>query len=501
MLPLLVSSQIREADAYTIEHEPIASIDLMERASKAFVGWFINHFPDKFQSIAVYCGTGNNGGDGLAIARMLKDHGYQKVDIKIALFSSRSSDDFNTNLHRLIPAGVNIFEIKPGEDLPEENSTIIIDALLGTGLNKPLEGDYKRLVNYLNNLNKTVVAVDVPTGFFSEGVTDPEASVLKSDLVITFQQPKINFLLPESGPYIHCWEVVNIGINEQFIRSLNSPYQLVEENDIRKRLKPRHRFSNKGTYGHALIISGAAETMGAALLCSSACASAGSGLTTACIPQSGLIALNSYHPEIMAIVRNKDEEPEIDWEKFSTVAIGPGIGKDKDTLALLVNLLKTYHKPVVMDADALNLLSVDMGLWRHVPKGSIITPHMKEFDRLFGEHTNWWQRLQTGMDMAKEHGIYIVLKNDYTITMTPDGKLFFNSTSNAAMASGGMGDVLTGVIAALLAQKYSPEDACIIGSYIHGKAGDELALPNRMHVVLPGHLITQLPTTIAKLMA
>jgi len=501
MLPLLVSSQIREADAYTIEHEPIASIDLMERASKAFVGWFVNHFPDKFQSISVYCGTGNNGGDGLAIARMLKDHSYQNVDVKIAFFSSRLSDDFNTNLDRLFPSGTNIFEIKPNEDLPEENSSIIIDALLGTGLNKPLEGDYKRLVNYLNNLHKTVVAVDVPTGFLSEGVTDPEAAVLKADLVITFQQPKINFLLPESAPHIHCWEAVNIHLNEQFIQSLDSPYQLVEEKDIRKRLKPRHRFSNKGTYGHSLIIAGADETMGAALLSASACAYAGSGLTTACIPRSGLVALNSHHPEIMAIVRNKDEEPEIEWEKFSTIAIGPGIGKDKDTLALLVKLLQTYQKPVVMDADALNLLSIHFGLWRYVPKGSIITPHMKEFDRLFGEHTSWWQRLQTGIDMAQEHGIYIVLKNDYTITITPQGKLFFNSTSNAAMASGGMGDVLTGIIAALLAQKYSPEDACIIGNYIHGKAGDELALPNRMYVVLPGRLITQLPITIAKLMA
>jgi len=501
MLPLLVSSQIREADAYTIAHEPIASIDLMERASKAFVGWFVNHFPDKLQSISVYCGTGNNGGDGLAIARMLKDHSYQKIDVKIAFFSSRLSDDFNTNLDRLFPSGTNIFEIKPNEELPEENSSIIIDALLGTGLNKPLEGDFKRLVNYLNNLHKTVVAVDVPTGFLSEGVTDPEASVLKSDLVITFQQPKINFLLPESSPYIHCWEAVNIRLNEQFIKSLDSPYQLIEEKDIRKRLKPRHRFSNKGTYGHSLVIAGADETMGAALLSASACAYAGSGLTTACIPRSGLVALNSYHPEIMAIVRNKDEEPEIEWEKFSTVAIGPGIGKDKDTLALLVKLLQTYQKPVVMDADALNLLSIHFGLWRYVPKGSIITPHMKEFDRLFGEHTNWWQRLQTGIDMAQEHGIYIVLKNDYTITITPQGKLYFNSTSNAAMASGGMGDVLTGIIAALLAQKYSPEDACIIGNYIHGKAGDELALPNRMHVVLPGRLITQLPITIAKLIA
>ncbi|HEY4197291.1 MAG TPA: NAD(P)H-hydrate dehydratase [Mucilaginibacter sp.] len=501
MLPLLISSQIREADAYTIAHEPIASIDLMERASKAFVSWFINHFPDKKQSIAVYCGTGNNGGDGLAIARMLTVHDYQNVNVKIASFSSKSSDDFNTNLHRLIPSAIPIKEIKPGEELPEEDSAIIIDALLGTGLNKPLTGDFERLVNYLNGLHKTAVAVDVPTGFFSEGETDPDAPVLKADLVITFQQPKINFLLPESAPHILCWEAVNIGINENFIRSLDSPYQLVEEKDIRKRLKPRHRFSNKGTYGHALIVAGQPETMGAALLCSSACAYTGAGLTTACIPLSGLIALNSHQPEVMAIVRNEKEQVEIEWTKFTTIAVGPGLGKEKDTLALFTNLLKGYDKPMVIDADALNLLAVHRGLWKYVPANSIVTPHVKEFDRLFGEHKNWWQRLQTGIEMAKEHKVFIVLKNDYTISITPDGKLFFNSTSNAAMASGGMGDVLTGILAALLAQNYSSEDACIIGNYIHGKAGDELALPNRMHVVLPGRLILQLPITMAKLMA
>jgi hydroxyethylthiazole kinase-like uncharacterized protein yjeF len=502
MLPLLTSPQIREADAYTIAHEPIASIDLMERASKAFVGWFINHFPDKKQTIAVYCGTGNNGGDGLAIARMLKDHQYQNVNVKIVLFSSRSSDDFNTNLNRLVPLGIDIKEIKPGEELPLEDSRIIIDALLGTGLNKPLSGDYAHLVNYLNGLQKTVVAVDVPTGFFSEGEIDPDAPVLKADLVITFQQPKISFLLPESSPYIKCWEAVNISINAHFIHSLNSPYQLVGEKDIRAKLRPRHRFSNKGTYGHALIIAGQPETMGAALLCSSACAYAGAGLTTACVPQSGLTALNAYQPEIMAIVRKENERNVIvDWSKFSAIAVGPGLGKDENALALFTDLLKNYDKPIVIDADALNLLAAHPDLWTYVPENSILTPHVKEFDRLFGEHKNWWQRLQTGRQKAKEHKVCIVLKNDYTISITPDEKLLFNSTSNAAMASGGMGDVLTGILAALLAQKYSSEDACVIGNYIHGKAGDELALPNRMNVVLPGRLATQLPVTMAKLMA
>ncbi len=501
MLPLLTAAQIREGDAYTIAQEPIASVDLMERASKAFVGWFINHFPDKKQSITVYCGTGNNGGDGLAIARMLNDHQYKALNVKIARFSDKATDDFNANLLRLKNTQIPLSEIRTGEIPPVENSAVIIDALLGSGLNKPLAGDYKNLVDYLNGLEKTRVAVDVPTGFFTDGEMPPDAVVLKADLVITFQQPKINFLLPESAPYIKCWEAVNIGIDEKFLQSLDSPYQAVEEKDIRKMLKPRHRFSNKGTYGHALIVAGQPETMGAALLSSAGCVYAGAGLTTACVPQSGLIALNCHIPEVMAIVRKDAELPEIKWDAFTTIGIGPGLGKDKDTLALFTNILTHYKKPVVVDADALNLLATNEELWKKLPESSILTPHVKEFDRLFGDHANWWQRMQTGLKKAKEHNICILLKNDYTLVISPKGKIYFNTTSNQAMATGGMGDVLTGIITSLLAQKYSPEEACIIGAYIHGKAGDELALPNRMNVVLPGQLAARLPFTMAKLMA
>jgi hydroxyethylthiazole kinase-like uncharacterized protein yjeF len=500
MLPLLTSPQIREADAYTIANEPISSVNLMERAAKAFVGWFVNHFPDKKQAISIYCGTGNNGGDGLAIARILHGHHYKSVNIKVTRFSDKASDDFNVNLKKL-QSTITVMEIKSGDDFPDEDSPVLIDAMLGSGLNKPLHGDYERLVKHLNSLEKTVVAVDIPTGFFSEGETKPDSTVLKAKLVITFQQPKINFLLPESGPVMECWEAVNIGIDDKFVQSLDSPYRFITEKDIRHLMKPRHKFSNKGTFGHALIVAGQAKTMGAALLCSSACAHAGAGLTTACVPESGLIALNSYLPEIMAIVRQGNDLPEIGWDKFSTMGIGPGLGNDENSLNLLCDILTNYKKPVVIDADALNILAEHKQLWTMVPEGSIITPHMKEFDRLFGESNSWWQRLQTAIEKAKEHKICIVLKNDYTITATPDGKAYFNSTSNAAMASGGMGDALTGIITALLAQKYSSQDACIIGTYIHGKAGDELALPNRMHVVLPGKLIGQLPITIAKFTA
>lgn len=501
MLPLLTSAQIRQADAYTIANEPITSVDLMERASKAFVGWFINHFPDKRESITFYCGTGNNGGDGLAIARLLGGHQYKKIYVKIARFSDRVSDDFTINLERLKQTSIPVIEINKGDELPDENSAIIIDALLGSGLNKPLTGDYERLVKYINDLHKTVVAVDVPTGFFSDAEILPGATVINANLVITFQQARINFLLPESAPHIKNWETVNIGISEGYVQTLNSLYQFVEEKDIRSTLKPRSRFSNKGTYGHTLIIAGQEKTMGAALLCASAAAHAGAGLTTACVPQSGLTALNSYLPEIMAVIRSENEQPQIEWDKFSSIAIGPGLGKGEDATALLSAVIKNYKKPIVIDADALNLLAENKMLLQQLPPGSILTPHMKEFDRLFGEHKSWWQRLQTGMEQASKLQVYIVLKNDYTITLSPEGKAYFNSTSNAAMASGGMGDVLTGIVAALLGQQYTSLQACLIGVYVHGKAGDELALPNRLNVVLPGKLAANLPVTMAKLLA
>lgn len=500
MLPLLTADQIRRADAHTIKHQPISSQKLMEHASKAFVEVFIRHYPDKQCAISIYCGTGNNGGDGLAIARLLHQQKYQQLQVVIARFGKKSTADFDANFRKLQKLTIPYLELFPRDALPADDSRLIIDALLGSGLNKPLTGDFARLVAHLNSLNKTVVAVDVPTGLFIDGDIPANAPVLKADFVITFQQPKLSFLLPESGPYIKRWEAVNIGLSESFINSLHSPYQFVQEQDIKLLLKPRPRFSNKGTFGHALIIAGQPETMGAALLCASACAYAGAGLTTACVPQSGLTALNSYQPEIMAIVRDGKKQPDISWDKFTVAGIGPGLGKGKDARKLLSSLFKNYHKPAVIDADALNMLAADPQLPKQIPPQSIITPHMKEFDRLFGTHTGWWQRIQTAISKAAEHQIYIILKNDYTIIATPDGKVFFNSTSNAAMASGGMGDVLTGVVTSLLAQGYTAEQACLIGVYIHGKAGDELSLPDKMMVVLPGKLTEQLPETMARLL-
>jgi len=499
MKPLLTAAQIRQADAYTIENEPITSVDLTERAARAFTDAFTRRFADKERSISIYCGTGNNGGDGLAIAQLLHYMDYKHVRVKIARYAERSSDDFDINFERIKALGMPVAELQKQDTSPAEDSDILIDALLGTGLNKPLEGSYKQLVNHLNGLQKTVVAVDVPTGFFTEGQIDPDAVVLKANLVITFQQPKINFLLPESASVMAEWECVDIGLNKVFIGSLHSPYQLVEEGDILSVLQPRSRFTHKGTYGHALLITGQDKTMGAALLCSLASINAGAGLATVCVPQSGLTALNTHLPEAMAIVREGQQQPEIDWGQFSTIGIGPGLGKAASTLELFEMVLDNYRQPIVVDADALNLLAQNKELLHKLPEGSILTPHMKEFDRLFGDHANWWQRLQTGLEKAVAMKLNIVLKNDYTMIFTPDGKCYFNSTGNPAMATGGMGDVLTGVITGLLAQKYSPADACVAGVYLHGKAGDELALPHHLNVVLPHQVARRIPATMAGL--
>jgi len=499
MLKLLTAEQTRQADNYTILQEPVSSIDLMERAASAFVNVFQERYPDRNKGISVYCGTGNNGGDGLAIARLLFQEGYSKVMVTIARFSEKASPDFLINYSRIKETGIPVREVTYSYDITSENADILIDALLGTGLNKPLSGQWQKLVQLLNSLKRRVVSVDVPSGFKAEGPPEADSLILHAELVITFQRPKLNFLLPESAASIHEFVVADIGLDESFIQTIDSPYLLLTEADVISCLKQRVPFSHKGTYGHSLIIAGADETMGAALLCAGASLFAGSGLTTACIPSSGLTALNSKYPEVMALLRDKVKPGEVDWSKYQTAAVGPGLGTSLESKKMLEASLKKIKRPVVIDADAINLISSHYELMQLVPEHSIFTPHVKEFDRLFGEHKNWWERLDTGIDRAKTLGCTIVLKNEYTIVFTTSGECIFNPTGNPAMATGGMGDVLTGIIASFLAQGYSPQDAALLGVDLHGKTGDEL-VSDGSHAVIPAsELLEKLPHTIAVL--
>ncbi len=466
---LLISKQMQKADAYTIAHEPISTIDLMERAATAFVKVFKQEYTEKTNSISILCGQGNNGGDGLAIARLLHNDKYKNISVYLINFSTKQSKDYSRNLERLAKTKIQCIPITEPEQFKNIKSDLIIDAILGSGLNKPLTGKYADLAKKVNALGKTVIAVDVPTGFPSQGLIDKSYKGIKADLAICFQRPKLNFFFPESTIALDRYKVVNIGLNEDFIENQPSDWKLITKLNI----KPRANFTHKGTYGHALIVAGNTTTMGAALLAAQACLHAGAGLTTLCLPQSGLIALNTTLPEVMALPRSEYMVPEA-FERFTAIAVGPGLGLEEENELLLANLI-ALKKPLVIDADALTILAKRKDLFDKLPEQTILTPHLKEFDRIFGEHQTWWNRVETAKKQAKTRKLIIVHKNQYTFVCLPNGEVHINETGNPSMASGGMGDVLTGMIAGFLAQSYSSADAAKLAVYVHGKAGDELA--------------------------
>lgn len=484
---------MREVDAHTIQHQPIASIDLMEQAAVAFVTVFIKKYTHQQQAILVICGQGNNGGDGLAIARILADKGFSNIRVLLTHFSENSSLDYLENLDRLQRSSHSISVSKYNDHLTFSKDELVIDALLGSGLNKPLSEAYAAMVATINKSGATIVSVDVPTGFVSEGEIREPYRGIKADLVISFQRPKINFFFPESAKALKEFSIVPIGLNEDYLQTLPSDWKLVDSKFVRHSLKPREKFSHKGTYGHVLMLAGNTETMGAALLATGASLNVGAGLVTACIPQSGLTALNVALPEAMFL--NREAVKEIPAHKYQAIAIGPGLGVGNEQIQLLEYIFQ-QNQPLVLDADALNIIASHQELLEKIPAQSIITPHMKEFDRLFGDHNNWWQRVTTARQEAKQRQVIIVLKNQYTFICLPTGEVCVNPTGNPAMAQGGMGDVLTGTIVGLLAQGYSSTDAAILGVYLHGKAGDALA--KNLEVVAASTLSKYLPNILRK---
>lgn len=495
MKNLLTAAQMREADAYTIEQQAISSVDLMERASKAFVQLFEREVPQKDMVIAVVCGSGNNGGDGLAIARLLTAAGYHNCEVYLACFSARQSDEYLHNLKRLKEAKTPVIELTDVALLKKTKAKVLIDAILGSGLNKPLTGEFLALATLVNELALKVIAVDVPTGFYAEGAIDHYNGV-KAELTIAFQRPKLNFFFPESILALERFKVADIGLDEDFVEAQPSRWKLTEQTVVGRLMVPRKNFSHKGTYGHTLLIAGNETTMGAALLAASASLHAGAGLTTVCLPKSGLIALNSALPEVMALPRTADLSIDI-FDKFNAIAIGPGLGTETENERLLEQVIG-LKRPLIVDADALNLLAKRQDILSELAPGSILTPHLKEFDRLFGQHRNWWSRVATASEEAQQRKVVIVLKNQYTFVCLPDGEIHINSSGNPAMASGGMGDVLTGILAALLAQGYAVEDAAVLGVYLHGKAGDQLA--KKRATVNASQLASQIPKTLRKIL-
>ena len=502
-MKIFETRQIREIDEYTISHEPVSSADLMERAAWGCAAWIMDHIPQA-NALLVITGPGNNGGDGWAIARMLADHGYGNIRLYQLQISHILSADAETNRQRLISQNiVPVSEICDAADLPPVGqSDVVIDALFGSGLARPLEGLSAALVQHINASACRVVSIDIPSGLMGEDNTgNPESGIIKASDTLTFQFPKRSFFFAENAKFTGNWHVIPIGLHPGIIEEKQTRYFFLQLSDLAGILKKRERFSHKGTYGHALLIAGSHGMMGAAVLGARACLRSGAGLVTAHIPQQGYPVMQITVPE--AICQIDDSAACFTactiHDTHTAVGVGPGIGMEADTVKAFSALLDTVKKPIVIDADALNILAAHPHLLTMVPQFSILTPHPREFDRIAGVSEEAYSRHLRAMNLANEKKLIIVLKGAYTAVLLPDGRCFFNSTGNPGMATGGSGDVLTGVILALLTQGYHPDEAALLGTYVHGLAGDLAAGEVGQQALIASDIIDNLGKAFLKI--
>lgn len=472
-MKIFSAAQIREWDAFTMEHEPVSSIDLMERAAEKCTEWIVHHHFAK-QHLHIFCGKGNNGGDGLAISRLLLQKGCS-VSVYILEFGHKGTDEFQLNLHRLHEVTAGIHFLQTTEAFPSLTSNdVVIDAIFGTGLTKTPDGITADLINHLNLSPATIIAIDIPTGMFADK-SCKEAAVVHAQYTLSFQVYKECFLMPENEEVCGEVHVLNIGLHPAYYEQTIAGLQLVDREIIKQIYHQRKPFAHKGNFGHALLVAGSYGKIGAAVLSAEACLRSGAGLLTVHAPLCGYDILQSCIPEAM-VDADKEEQfistvPK-DLLRYASIGIGPGLGLNEITADMLMQLLHETHQPLVLDADALNLLSIKKNLSAHLPAGCILTPHPKEFERLFGTTANDFERKELALKKAEELNCVILLKGHYTFIACPDGNAWFNSTGNSGMATAGSGDVLTGILTGLLAQGYSAEEAAVLGVYLHGLAGD-----------------------------
>lgn len=473
-MKIFTAGQIRDCDAYTIKTEGITSLQLMERAATACYKWITKQF-NKETSFIVLCGNGNNGGDGLALTRLLLDAGFN-AEAFVLEDSSPKSADHQTNFERLKQKhpeklrGMSSLH----RQIEDSNSDVVfIDALFGTGLSRPIDGAIAELIQSINKLPNCTVAIDIPSGLMADKLPESGAAVIQADHTLSFQFYKRSFLHVEGGYFVGEGHILDIGLSEEYIRNTHSSLYVLDKSTIEYIIKKRDPFSHKGTFGTALLVAGSYGMMGAAVLSTMAALRSGVGKATAWVPGCGYDIIQSTAYEATCITTgNQFIEGWIDLSGYNSIGVGPGLGTEPETFKTLEWLLTNVHQPIVLDADALNMLARNPGLMNIVPKGSILTPHPGEFRRLFGESKDSMFMLDKATEVATEYDIIIILKGRYTGICTPDGNCCYNTTGNSGLATGGSGDVLTGLITGLLAQGYGPEDASKLGVYLHGVAGD-----------------------------
>lgn len=496
------TKEVKKADEFTILNEPISSINLMERAAKKCYDKLIVDFKN-VNDFVVFAGQGNNGGDGLVVARYLKQNNFNII-VYILKISDKFSDDCINNINRYKElSDSKLFNIESKNDFPiiNENS-IIIDALFGSGLTRPLENLPAELVNYLNSKPNKIVSIDIPSGLFGENnLNNNNSNIIKSFKTYTFQFPKLSFLLADNEDFVSDFEIIDIGVHKDFIDKTYSEYYFTDIDLIKDIYKKRKKYSHKGSYGHSLLISGSYGKMGAAVLSGKACLRAGCGLLTTLIPKLGYEIYQTALPEAMVEVY-ENSIPSFVFDNisnFNSIAIGPGFGTSDLSTEILIRLIDNFKKPILFDADALNIISKNKGILNNIPKNSILTPHPKEFDRIFGKSSSFYNRLLKQQKESKKNKIIIVLKGAHTSVSMPNGEVYFNSTGNPGMATAGSGDVLTGIILGLLSQKYTAKEASILGVYLHGLSGDKFSKKRSQESLIASDLIKYLSKAFSDL--
>ena len=504
-MKIFSSTQIHELDKYTIDHEPIKSIDLMERAASQIVAE-IRHLCTAYNTIVVFAGPGNNGGDALAVARILASEGLK---VKAWLFNTtgRLSADCKTNRDRLTGMKeLDSFTMVIDEFDPPtlDASTLVIDGLFGVGLNKPLTGGYASLVKYINASPSKVVSIDMPSGLMSESNEyNVRSNIIRADVTVTIQQPKLSFLFAENQQFIGELKVVDINISKEGMAQVDAHVTILEEDDVRCRMRQRDDFAHKGTMGHALIIAGSRGMAGAAMLATKACLRSGVGKVTVHTPAANIIPLQIGVPEAIL-----DIDPDncffteaVSTDRFQAMGIGPGLGNNENSAITMIGQLRRAQCPIVIDADAINILATHKAWMQQLPAGCILTPHIGEFERLEGASSDSYDRLSKAIILADRQQAYIVLKGHNTAIVTPGGRIMFCPTGNSGMATAGSGDVLTGVITALLARGYAQADACLVGTYLHGLAGDIAAKKFGKESLMASDIIDALPEAFMRVMS
>jgi NAD(P)H-hydrate epimerase len=475
-MKIFTKEQIKEADKYTIENEPVASIDLMERASESIAGWLGENI-DRQTPLLFVVGKGNNGGDGLAVARILRQKGFD-CSVYLAYGKDFTNEECRINLERLpadIPFIDNLAEI--------DERRLIIDALLGTGIAGNVREPAASVIAQINRLNNKVISIDLPSGMSTEPPTLPcryndeteSRQIIEADITLTLEFPKLAMLLPETGEYAGTIVTLPIGLSKQYMEQTESPYYYIDKPFVDRLKKKRLKFGHKNTYGHALLICGSKNMIGAAILATGAALRSGCGLVSVHIPYSERVALQTKFPAAILSFDKSGYFSELpgDLNKYNAIGTGCGLGTRPETAKALESLLKSVKTPLVIDADALNIIAMNKELLKYIPPNSVLTPHPGELKRLTGEWDSEENKSKKTMSLASETKSIVVVKGAHTAIYLPDGRVYFNSTGNPGMAKGGSGDVLTGLITGLLARGYSSFEAAVMGVYFHGLAGDK----------------------------